>query len=209
MFTDEEFLPISALQHILYCERQCALIHIEQAWIENRFTAEGRVMHDRVHESGSELRDGVRTVRGLRLRSLRLGLIGVADVVEFHNASKENRGQPRPVEYKRGKPKPNDCDKIQLCAQALCLEEMLDVHIDYGDIFYGKPRRRLEVPIDPTLRELCELTSLRLHKLISNGVIPSAEYSKKCDHCSLQFICMPDLSGKQNVESYLNGAGIE
>lgn len=208
MFTDENLLPISALQHILYCERQCALIHIEQAWIENRFTAEGRVMHDRVHEFGNELRDGVRTVCGLRLRSLRLGLIGVADVVEFYGASNTTIGLARPVEYKRGKPKPNECDKIQLCAQALCLEEMLDIHIEYGDIFYGKPRRRLEVPIDSELRELCETTSLRLHKLILDGIIPSAEYAKKCDHCSLNSICMPDLSGKQNVESYLKGAGL-
>lgn len=206
MFTDDELLPISALQHILFCERQCALIHIEQAWLENIFTAEGRVMHERVHESGNELRDGIRTVRGLRLRSLQLGLVGIADVVEFHQSEKYKNGLPQPVEYKRGKPKPNECDKIQLCAQALCLEEMLNVHIDYGDIFYGKPRRRLKVPIDSELRKLCIETSARLHKLIDNGVIPTAQISKQCENCSLNSICIPDLSRRQNVESYLEGA---
>ena len=133
MFTEDNLLPISALQHLLFCERQCALIHLERAWQENRLTAEGRIMHERVHEGGDETRRDVRIVRGLRLRSLALGLVGIADVVEFHRAADgvavpESAGtwRPFPVEYKRGRPKSEPWDAVQLCAQALCLEEKSD-----------------------------------------------------------------------------------
>jgi len=139
-YTEDDLIPISALQHFVFCERQCALIHIEQAWTENRLTAEGRLLHERVHDQGGESRAGVRIERGLPLRSLRLGLVGVADVVEFHPLS-EGGWRPFPVEYKRGKPKRNACDEIQVCAQALCLEEMLGVRIPAGALFYGKTHR--------------------------------------------------------------------
>ncbi len=143
-YAEDDLIPISALQHLIFCERQCALIHVEQAWDENRFTAEGRIMHERVHEAGEDSRGTVRVARGLSLRSLRLGLIGKADVVEFHRVER-GRWRPFPVEHKRGKPKPDESDKVQLCAQALCLEEMLGAEVPSGAIFYGRTRHRLEV----------------------------------------------------------------
>lgn len=190
MYTEADLLPLSALQHLMFCERQCALIHIEQVWTENRFTAEGRVMHERAHDGGSESRGGVRTARGLRIRSLRLGLIGQADVVEFPKG-----GPPYPVEYKRGKPKANRCDEVQLCAQAICLEEMLEVDIPGGALFYGQPKRRTDVLFDEELRKLTENTAARLHELLACGATPPAVYSKKCDSCSLYEVCRPKTAG--------------
>lgn len=202
MYSEENLLPLSALQHLLFCERQCALIHLEQAWEENRLTMEGHIMHEHVHEQGNESRGELRIARGVRLRSLRLGLTGVADVVEFRRDEAgialpgvKGRWRPRPVEYKRGRPKPDDCDKVQLCAQAMCLEEMLETRIESGDIFYGKPRRRLEVPLDEPLRTLGVRTAQRLHELLDAGVTPRAEYQKKCRNCSLLSVCMPKLAG--------------
>ena len=148
-YTEDDLLPLSGLQHMLFCERQCALIHVEQVWAENRLTAEGRIMHDRVHEADRVSRGDIRVEYAMPLRSLRLGLIAKADVVEFHREMEtgENgleKWRPFPVEYKHGKPKKDNSDKVQLCAQAMCLEEMLDVEIPDGAIFYGKTRRRQE-----------------------------------------------------------------
>ena len=141
-YTEDDLLPLSGLQHLLFCERQCALIHIEQVWAENVLTAEGRIMHERVHEEGKESRGDVRIEFGMPLRSLRLGLIAKADVVEFHRDREypDDLWRPFPVEYKRGKPKKGNFDKVQLCGQAMCLEEMLDVEIPAGALFYGKTR---------------------------------------------------------------------
>ncbi|NCC49926.1 MAG: CRISPR-associated protein Cas4 [Spartobacteria bacterium] len=203
-WTEEDLLPISALQHLIFCERQCALIHIEQLWDENRFTAEGRVMHERVHELGAEQRGRVRVARGLRIRSLELGLIGQADIVEFHRQD-DGSEVPYPIEYKRGRAKPSDCDKIQLCAQALCLEEMLSTHIPEGALFYGKPHRRLMVPLDNALRASTAETAQRLHALIRSGITPTPEYERrKCEACSLYDLCRPRafLEGG-NVAQYL------
>lgn len=166
MHSDDDLLPLSALQHLVFCERQCALIHIEQAWEENLFTAEGRLMHEKVHEEGLESRGDTRIARAVRLCSRELGLIGVADVIEFHRVRKEDKREqspdavrldgvtgwwsPFPVEYKRGKPKADDCDEVQVCAQGLCLEEMLGVSIPSGALFYGRPRRRTDVAFDET-----------------------------------------------------------
>lgn len=190
---ENELLPISAMQHLLFCERQCALIHTEQVWEENRLTAEGRVMHERVHEVGAEQRGSVRVARGLRIRSLRLGLIGQADVVEFHRQP-DGPPVPMPIEYKRGKPKANRCDEVQLCAQALCLEEMLQVEIPRGALFYGRSRRRTEVEFDTELRQLTEQAAARLHELIRSRLTPPAVYEKKCDTCSLFALCLPKTS---------------
>lgn len=200
MYAEDELLPISALQHLLFCERQCALIHIEQAWAENRLTVEGKNLHERVHEQSSENRLGIRIARGLRLRSLRLGLVGMADVVEFHmdvDTAKYPHGQPFPVEYKRGKPKDGHSDEVQLCAQALCLEEMLGVAIPAGSLFYGTPRRRCDVVFDAALRGLTIQTAERLHVLLDSGVTPPAEYGPKCEQCSLAQICLPNSSSSQ------------
>jgi len=207
MYAEDELLPISALQHLLFCERQCALIHIEQVWAENRLTVEGKNLHERVHEQSSENRPGIRIARGLRLRSLRLGLVGMADVVEFHmgaDIGKYPCGQPLPVEYKRGKPKAGHSDEVQLCAQALCLEEMLNVQIPSGSLFYGTTRRRCDVLFDDVLRGLTIQTAERLHILLDSGVTPPAEYGPKCEQCSLLGLCMPkNAAPAHSVARYL------
>ena len=217
MYSEDELLPLSALQHLIFCERQCALIHIEQAWVENRLTAEGRIMHERVHQSPPESRGKVRVAYGLPLRSLRLGLSGQADVVEFHTLSQEGSTpggshsriteavkRPFPIEYKRGQPKANGCDEVQLCAQALCLEEMLSVKVPRGALFYGKTRRRKNVTFNDYLRRDTETAASRLHDLFAAGVTPPARYGPKCQRCSLIDRCMPSVTeGKQSAKRYL------
>jgi CRISPR-associated exonuclease Cas4 len=194
-YSEDDLIQLSALQHFMFCERQCALIHIEQLWSENLFTAEGRVMHDKVDTANKESRGKIRIEYGVPLRSLRLGLIGKADVVEFHKID-DGEWLPFPVEYKRGKPKMDDCDKVQLCAQAICLEEMLNVEIPEGALFYGQTRRREDVGFDKALRMETEETARRVHELIESGITPKAEYSKKCDKCSLVELCLPKASKK-------------
>lgn len=185
-----ELLPLSALQHLLYCERQCALIHLEREWAENYFTAEGRVLHERAHEGPDETRPGVRIARSLSVQSQTLGLFGYCDVVEFHAD-----GRISVVEYKRGKPKEHRADEIQLCAQALCLEEMRQCTIPEGFLYYGKSRRRFEVPFDAALRTLTRETAERLHTMIASRQTPPPVFvAKKCSACSLLEICMPRLS---------------
>lgn len=203
IYTEDELIQLSALQHMHFCDRQCALIHIEQLWDENIFTAEGRIMHERVHEQGQESRGKVRIERGLPLRSLQLGLIGKADVVEFHRQD-DGTWRPFPVEYKRGKPKVDACDKVQLCAQALCLEEMLQTEVPEGALYYGRTRHRLDVVFDQALRDETLLTAQKVHELIASGVTPKAVYSKKCKSCSLLDRCMPQVvQKKRSVRTYL------
>ena len=217
MHTEDELIPISALQHLVFCPRQCALIHIEQVWTENVFTAEGRGLHEKVHETEAESRPGVRIVRGLRLRSLELGLVGQADVVEFHEDADgaavpglDGRYRAFPVEYKRGKPKIDACDEVQLCAQAMCLEEMLGASIPQGALFYGRPRRRQEVEFTETLRQQTRDTAGQLHELFRSRQTPKAAYSKKCESCSLLELCMPKITGiKKNIRHYLSQAGMD
>jgi len=212
MYSEDDLIPLSALQHILFCERQCALIHIEQMWNENLFTAEGRIMHERVDEAGRESRGDVRVEFAMPLRSLRLGLIGKADVVEFHRKlasqnAKSPEWVPFPVEYKRGKPKKDNCDRVQLCAQALCLEEMLDVEIPSGALFYGKTRRRKDVNFDNALRQETESAANRLHKLIESGKTPNPVYTPKCKSCSFFHVCLPKtIEKRHSVKQYLSGA---
>lgn len=197
MFSDSDLLPVSALQHYVYCPRQCALIHVEQQWTENRFTAEGRSQHNRVDRSDHEIRDGIRTEYAVPIRSLKLGLVGKADAVEYHPS------MIFPVEHKRGRPKPTHCDWVQLCAQALCLEEMMDTHILEGAIFYGRPRRRQVVEFTDGLRDETKQVIADLHKLINSGQTPKAEYEKKkCSACSLFVNCMPEKH--RDVSDYLN-----
>lgn len=206
MFSEDDLFPISALQHLQFCERQCALIHIEQIWSENIFTAQGRVMHERVHSETSESRRDVRVEFGMAVRSLRLGLIGKADVIEFHQQP-DGTWLPFPVEYKRGKSKVQNCDKVQLCAQALCLEEALNVKVAAGAIYYGKERRRLDVAFDDALRQETEGTAARLHALIRSGVTPKAMYKPECDSCSLFSYCLPKtLQAFRPVQTYLKEA---
>lgn len=205
-YSEDNLVMLSALQHFAYCPRQCALIHIEQAWSENVFTAEGRLMHDKADSNKYESRGNVRIDYSVPLRSLRLGLIGKADVVEFHRMD-DGIWLPFPVEYKRGKPKADDCDRVQLCAQAICLEEMLNVEITAGALFYGQTRRREDVIFDTALRQETEETARKVHELIVSGITPKAEYSKKCERCSLLEVCMPKTCGKaRSVSKYLLSA---
>lgn len=206
MYDQEDLVAISALQHMVYCERQCALIHVEQAWAENRFTAEGRVFHERAHDRHCETRADVRIQRSLPLRSLRLGLIGIADIIEFHPLP-EGGVRPFPVEYKRGKPKRDHCDEIQLCAQAICLEEMMEVDVPQGALFYGKTRHRYDVTFDTVLRQETEEIASRVHDLIRTGRTPPAAYSKRCDRCSLYELCLPrSLGRRRDVRRYIEKA---
>jgi CRISPR-associated exonuclease Cas4 len=197
-YSENEYFQLSALQHFLFCKRQCALIHLEQIWVENRFTAEGRDMHERVDRGDQVDRGKVRIEYGLNLKSRALGLTGKADVVEFHlDPTVKNRWIPFPVEYKRGKPKKDDSDKVQLCAQAVCLEEMLDIQVDQGALFYGKTRRRLDVKFDLFLRNITQKTSDAFHEMMDSGVTPPPRYEKKCDTCSFFSVCMPRTIGKK------------
>ncbi|MDR4506057.1 MAG: CRISPR-associated protein Cas4 [Candidatus Scalindua sp.] len=198
-FDEDNLIHLASVNQYAYCPRRCALIHIEQLWSENMFTAEGRIMHDKVDTAKQEKRRDVRVEYGVPLRSLRLGLIGKADVVEFHR--KGNKWHPFPVEYKRGKPKKDNCDKVQLCAQAMCLEEMLNCSITEGALFYGTTRRREDVVFDAALRIETEETAKRVHELISLAITPKPEYSKKCKSCSLYELCMPETCGKKGKAS--------
>ena len=204
----DDLLSISALSHYIFCKRRCALIHIEQLWIENMFTAEGRVMHDNAHDQRIENRKNVRIERGIPLRSFALGLTGKADVVEFH---KEGRmWLPFPVEYKRGKPKADDCDTVQLCAQALCLEEMLSVEVRAGALFYGKTRRRHDVAFDAELRARTTETARQLHEFVARAETPQPDFRKKCESCSFFDACMPKvIGGRMVVEKYIAENTIE
>ncbi len=199
MYAESDFIMLSALQHYMFCPRQCALIHLEQQWAENRYTAEGQVLHERVDSNKSDTSGTVRIARTLPLCCHRLGLSGQADVVEFHQD-----GTVFPIEYKRGKPKDNRCDEVQLCAQALCLEEMLTIHIGAGALFYGKRRRRTVIALDVELRELTAQVIDQTHQLLIGGVTPPAIYDSKCDNCSLLNICLPKTCGKgRSVKRYI------
>ena len=206
MIADDELIMLSALQHYLFCPRQCALIHIDGAWNENYLTASGRQLHERVDRIGGETRRDVHLATALRLISARLGIMGVADMVEFHLASSEFEGgvrvaaplagrsgywKPFPVEYKRGRPKPHRADEVQLCAQALCLEEMLGVSISEGALFYGETRKRTSVLFDGELRALTEETVVAVRKLLTDGTLPPSVVSKGCLACSLYETCQP------------------
>jgi len=207
-YSEADLLPLSALQHLLFCPRQCALIHIERIWAENLFTAEGRILHEKTHTPATERKRAVRVEYSLPLRSLRLGLTGKADVVEFHSTGGSSSGEvPYPVEYKRGKPKADDSDLVQLCAQALCLEEMLGVRVHEGALFYGRERRRTRVQFDESMRHRTEKAALDLHEMVAAGRTPQPEYGKKCKSCSLQDACLPRAcSSKKAVSKYLASA---
>lgn len=199
---DADLIPLSALQHYLYCPRQCALIHVEQQWAENRQTAEGRLLHQRADAPQAERRRGVRTVTAMPLLALELGITGKADVVEFHRVGDAETAFP--VEYKRGRPKAHRTDEVQLCAQALCLEYMLGHDVAAGALFYGQTRRRKEVTFDAALRALTMRTIADTRAMLQDGVTPAARYeAKRCDACSLIDLCQPRLLGRGNVEDWL------
>lgn len=211
MFAPEDCLMISGLQHFRFCCRQWALIHLEQQWAENLRTVEGEFLHERAHnEQLQERRGDLLTVRGLRVQSLTLGLSGVCDVVEFRQdargvplSGKDGQWLPYPVEYKRGVPKQDGCDELQLCAQAMCLEEMLCCEIPEGALYYGEPRRRLRVSLTKELREEVRSDAAQMHALYRRGHTPRVRRTKSCNACSLKELCLPGLQKSGSVRDYL------
>ena len=208
--SDESPVMLSSLQHYLFCPRQCALIHVEGVWCENFLTAAGRQLHERVDRRGGETRKDVHLATALRLTSQRLGLTGVADMVEFHRqetpldesgqtvavrlSGRNGYWRPFPVEYKRGAPKSHRADEVQLCAQALCLEEMLEVTIAAGALFYGETKRRTEVAFDSELRTLTEDVAANVHALMRTDLRPPPRPGEWCKACSIVEECSPKLS---------------
>lgn len=203
-YSPDELLPLSGIQHFLFCRRQWALIHIEQQWKDNALTAEGRIMHNRADDPFfTETRNGVITTRSVPVVSYRLGLSGICDVVEFVTSpdgvklpNRKGLYLPIPVEYKRGKPKRDPVDEAQVCAQAICLEEMLSTDIPRGYLFYGQTRHREEVELTSQLRTLVQEMSAEMHNYFRKGYTPRVKTSKACRSCSLADICLPVLNEK-------------
>ncbi|MGB9591079.1 MAG: CRISPR-associated protein Cas4 [Candidatus Kryptoniota bacterium] len=200
-YTSDELLPLSGIQHFLFCRRQWALIHVETQWRENVLTIEGKLMHERVDDPFfTEVRKGLIIARSVPVASYTLGLSGICDVVEFAQSAdgvklpnREGSYQPTPVEYKRGKPKREPVDEAQLCAQAMCLEEMLSVDIPVGYIYYGQTRHREEVMLTVELRRLVQEMTIEMHAYFKRGYTPKVRPSKACRSCSLADICLPVL----------------
>ncbi len=208
---EDDYLMLSGLQHFAFCRRQWALIHIEQQWAENVRTVEGELLHRRAHDADQvESRGDLLIVRGMRIRSDRLKVTGVCDVVEFHRqpdgitlAGREGRWKPYPVEYKRGAPKENSADELQLCGQAICLEEMLMCTIDEGSLFYGETRRRVKVAFTPELRAQVEAMLREMRQYYDRGHTPSVRRTKGCNACSLKELCLPQMNRAGSVHSYI------
>ena len=210
-FKEEEYLQLSGLQHFSFCRRQWALIHIEQQWAENLRTTDGRILHEKAHDGSTrEKRGDLIITRDMSIHSPTLGVSGSCDVVEFHRgtegipmAEQEGLWQPYPVEYKRGSPKSTDADKLQLCAQAMCLEEMLCCDIPEGAIFYGEIRRREVVDLDEELRGKVRTLLEQMHDLYRRSHTPKVKPTKGCNACSLKELCLPKLVKKRSVMDYL------
>lgn len=209
-YEEDEFLMLSGLQHFSFCRRQWALIHIEQQWAENYWTVDGNILHETAHdEEYTETRNGTIITRGLRIFSRSLGLSGTCDVVEMIPDKngvnlKGHIGsfKPFPVEYKRGKPKSNPADELQLCAQAICLEEMLLCDISQGALYYGETRHRHVITFDEDLRSKVRSYTKEMHELYQKGHTPKVKVSKKCKSCSLESICVPKLNQQISVDEY-------
>lgn len=213
IYEEDDYLLLSGIQHYAFCPRQWALIHIEEQWNENYLTAGGRIMHNKAHDGEAiEKRGDLIIFRGLKVRSVELGITGQCDVVEFHSNSSgvtlmgyEGLWHPYPVEYKRGKSKLEDCDKLQLCAQAVCLEEMLCVKIDSGALYYGEPRKRERVIFTQELRMELEYSVKAMHEMFKRQHTPKAKKKKSCQSCSIKDLCLPKLGevAKTSVKEYL------
>ena len=203
MLPDDELIMMSALQHYAFCPRQCALIHVEDVWRDNYFTSSGNVLHEKVHSKTAETRRDVKQLTSLRLISRRLGVMGVADMVELHRRA--DGWHAYPVEYKRGRPMANRADEIQLCAQAMALEEMRHEQIPEGALFYGATRRRMAVNFDDELRDLTMQTAQAVREMIAAGRTPPARYSPACEACSLIDICHPKtMDGGRSARQWLD-----
>jgi CRISPR-associated exonuclease Cas4 len=213
-YKEEDFLQLSGLQHFIFCRRQWALVHIEQQWEDNERTAIGEIMHKRTHNVDiREKRGDTITVRAMRIRSFELGISGECDVVEFHRAEKGVQLQDEqgtweiyPVEYKKGKQKSDQSDSAQLCAQAMCLEEMFCTEIKCGALYYGEIRRRESVKFTEDLRNLVKDTIKEMHQDFKRGYTPKAKRKKCCNACSLKDICLPEIEKKISVSQYMKKA---
>jgi CRISPR-associated exonuclease Cas4 len=213
IYSEDEYLMLSGIQHFVFCRRQWALIHIEQQWEENLRTVEGNILHKKAHDGAmTEKRKDVIISRGMKIFSPLLGISGECDVVEFHRNDadgvpifgREGKYTVCPVEYKRGEPKENDADILQMIAQAMCLEEMLCCEIKKGYLFYGETRRWLEVALDDQLRDRVVELYREMHQYYDRRYTPKVKRSKSCNACSLKDICMPKLCGDQSVRLYIN-----
>jgi CRISPR-associated exonuclease Cas4 len=204
MYTEDDFIQLSALQHYVFCPRQCALIHVEDVWNENVYTVRGGILHEKVDADTYETRGTLKTVRGLRIHSFRYGLAGRCDVVEFR-VSQGGSATPEvmPVEFKSGQPKHDISDEVQLCAQALCLEEMLNTQVKRGAFFYGRIRRRVQVELGDELRKQTEEIIAAVHDMISHKLVPQAKYMEKCRSCSLLDTCQPKAMNTRKLHNYL------
>jgi len=218
MYSEDEYLMLSGIQHFVFCRRQWALIHIEQQWAENFRTADGRAIHKNVHDSGfNEKRKDTVITRGMQVFSADLGITGECDVIEFHKSEngvelfgQEGKYIAVPVEYKRGRPKEDDSDSMQLTAQAMCLESMLCCKIEYGYLYYGETRHRLKIVFDDELRNKTCSALEEMHKMFRNHHTPKVKRSKACNACSLKEICIPVICGNTSAERYvLNMLGSE
>lgn len=212
MYSEEDFLALSGIQHFAFCERQWALIHVEQQWNENLLTVLGDLVHARAHDEAiREKRGDALVVRGLDVRSFKLGLAGKCDVVEFREdkdgfpiQGEEGMWRVVPVEYKRGKKKQHDADRLQLCAQSICLEEMFCCEIKAGYLYYNETRSRERVELDSSLRAAVQDMSLKMHKLFSQRCTPTATKKPACRSCSLESLCIPQMTNKESVEAYFD-----
>lgn len=202
---------MSGIQHFAYCPRQWALIHIEKVWSDNFYTADGQAKHERVNDpKQTELRGNVLSVRALRVSSRTLGITGICDLVEFYSSQNGaklygRRGKwiPYPVEYKRGHQKISDADRLQLCCEAMCLEEMLGTDCPEGALFYMQTRHREKVSIDKQLRDKAKSALIQMHHYYDRGYTPRVRLSSKCRHCSLRDICLPELTKREKVSTYI------
>lgn len=212
MYNEDEFLQLSGIQHFAFCCRQWALIHIEMQWKENLRTVEGQILHENAHNPEmNEKRGNVIVVRAMPAHSRKMGVSGECDVVEFHKSDKgahingrEGVYMPVPVEYKRGEPKSDNIDILQLAAQALCLEEMFCTDINYGYIYYGETRHRLKVDFDDEIRNEVVKLFEEMHLYYRRGYTPKVKISKKCNACSLKDLCVPVLNKNKSVAEYID-----
>ena len=212
MYNEDEFLQLSGIQHFAFCRRQWALIHIEMQWKENLRTVEGQILHENAHNPEmNEKRGNVIVVRAMPVHSRKMGVSGECDVVEFHKSDKgahingrEGVYMPVPVEYKRGEPKSDNIDILQLAAQALCLEEMFCTDINYGYIYYGETRHRLKVDFDYEIRNKVVKLFEEMHLYYRRGYTPKVKISKKCNACSLKDLCVPVLNKNKSVAEYID-----
>ncbi len=214
-YREDDLLPLSGIQHFSYCERQWALIHVECMWEENLDTTLGRLFHERAHLSGYSCAKGVIAERSLRLTSRELGFVGFADVVEFVPCDTGEGLQRdglwyvlRPVEYKKGRSKAGDHDRLQLAAQAMCLEEMCGVSVAEGCLFYGETRRREWVEIGDSLRSRVRVMADRMHELVSEGATPRVAKGSRCARCSLKNECFPEILSER-ASAYWRSAGVD